>query len=258
LGLKKFEDRESGTGNRDRCGGAGKNMRLLKTIVGVLLIPFTYAVAKAFYSEISSISILSGALHIMERGVLVYLLFHVLVFRPVYLYVLGHEAVHVLATWLCGGRVESFNVTKAGGSVITSKTNVFIELSPYFVPLYTIMLAPIYFIFQKVNPVLFSLNINAIFLFLVGLTLAMHVVMTSEVLKVQQSDIAKSGFILSFVIIILLNLLVTLLVFCPFFSTISFVEFFEKAKENSQEIYMYIYDRILDLVREVMAMVDKG
>ena len=63
---------------------------------------------------------------------------HILVFKLTYLYTLGHEAIHVIATWLCGGHVTSFSVSKWGGNVSTSKTNFFIELSPYFVPIYTV------------------------------------------------------------------------------------------------------------------------
>ena len=102
--------------------------KIFKTLIGLCLLPAAIGTWQAFYSSISSLSLLSGALKILEMGILLYLLFHVIVIRPVYLYVLGHEFVHVIATWLCGGKVVSFNVTPAGGSVVTSKTNFFIEL----------------------------------------------------------------------------------------------------------------------------------
>ena len=98
-------------------------LKLFRTFLGIVLIPIAIGTGKAFYTAISDISIFSNVLFLLERGMLFYLLFHVFVIRPVYLYVLGHEFVHVLATWICGGKVVSFNVSPSGGNVVTSKTN---------------------------------------------------------------------------------------------------------------------------------------
>jgi len=173
----------------------------------------------------------------------------VFVIRPVYLYVLGHELIHVLATWLCGGRIDSFRVTPSGGSVTTSKTNMFIELSPYFVPIYTLLLGPI-FMFLRVSSFGFA-NLNSTFLFFLGITLAFHFVMTAEVLKMQQSDIAKSGVILSLVFIFVGNLVITMAVFCPFFGGISFLGFIKSGVSNSITLYTVIFNRIMELFQPI-------
>ena len=107
-------------------------LKLFKALIGILLLPVAIAAGKTFYLLISAIDPASNTLHILERGVLCYLLIHVLIMRPTYIYVLGHELVHVVATWLCGGRVVSFNVSPSGGNVATSKTNFFIECSRCF------------------------------------------------------------------------------------------------------------------------------
>ncbi|MBF0494595.1 MAG: hypothetical protein HQL28_05645 [Candidatus Omnitrophica bacterium] len=215
-------------------------MRFLKTLVGVLLIPLAIGVAKAFYGEISDVGEHNTFL-MMEHGVVSYALFHLLVMRPVYIYVLGHEFVHVLSTWVCGGRVESFRVTPQGGSVVTSKTNIFIELSPYFVPIYTMLLAPLFGILRLVYGDV--ADFNSTLLFLVGLTLAFHFIMTTEVLKMEQSDIAKSGAMLSLIFIFICNLVVIMAVFCPIFHSLSFAEFIKKSAFHSRDLYVGIYDR---------------
>ncbi|MGB2599034.1 MAG: hypothetical protein WBB86_04665 [Candidatus Omnitrophota bacterium] len=223
--------------------------KILKTIIGILLLPAAVGTAKAFYIFISGISVLSNSLHLLERGVLAYLLLHVLVMRPVYFYVLGHEFVHVLATWLCGGKVVSFNVTPSGGNVVTSKSNFFIELSPYFIPIYTLLMGLLFFVFRKM-----SLDIpymSAVFLFSVGVTLAFHFVMTTEVIKLQQSDIAKSGFIFSFVLIFIGNLIVITAVFSPIFESISFVSFLKSSFIYSKGIYQQLGDKVLEIARIV-------
>ncbi|MFC1480211.1 hypothetical protein ACFL5Y_02040 [Candidatus Omnitrophota bacterium] len=200
----------------------------------------------AFYRQISGIGSYSSVLHVLERGVLAYLLFHVLVIRPAYLYVLGHEFVHVLATWLCGGKIVSFNVTPSGGSVVTSKTNFFIELSPYFVPIYTILLGPTFLLLRasgKGSPIL-----SVVFVFLVGVTLAFHFVMTSEVIRLRQPDIVRSGLVFSLILIFICNLIITMAVFCPLFDDLSFVSFIKSSGSNSVEIYRVAYSKILTLV----------
>jgi len=221
--------------------------KLLKTLFGILLIPFAIGVGKAFYAQISNISILSGSLHIFERGILVYLLFHVIVMRPVFLYVLGHESVHVIATWLCGGKVVSFDVSPSGGNVVTSKTNFFIELSPYFIPLYTLILGLVY-MFMKMggNSIPYM---GIIFTFFVGVTLAFHFAMTAEVLKIKQPDIVRSGLIFSGIIIFIGNLMITMAVFTPLFASVSFLQFLKSSWNISAETYVFSYHKILEIIR---------
>jgi hypothetical protein len=224
-------------------------MKFLKTIIGIFLIPVVIGVGKSFYVNISGISIFSGTLHILEKGVLVYLVVHVMVFRPAYLYVLGHEFVHVIATWLCGGRVVSFNVRPSGGNVVTSKSNIFIELSPYFVPIYTIVLGLVFLVLKAVGQE--TPFMSEIFIFLVGLTLAFHFVMTSEVLRMEQPDIIKSGLIFSLIFILLCNLIITMAVVSPVFDGISFVDFIKEGIDNSKDIYVLIYEKALGFVNKI-------
>ncbi|MFH1877270.1 MAG: hypothetical protein ABH883_00475 [Candidatus Omnitrophota bacterium] len=219
-------------------------MRFIKTLLGVLLLPVLIATGKEFFRDISGIGLLSNTLHVLERGALVYLFFHVMIIRPVYIYVLGHEFVHALATWVCGGRVESFNVTPGGGNVVTSKTNFFIELSPYFVPIYTIFLGFIYFILRLMDKEIPFMS--TIFVFCVGVTMAFHFVMTSEILRIEQPDVLKSGFLFSLVIIFLANMLIIVAVFCPIFDNLSFVSFIKGSAAGSAELYREIYGRIVE------------
>ncbi|MDP8298670.1 MAG: hypothetical protein P9L88_02020 [Candidatus Tantalella remota] len=219
--------------------------KFFKTVIGILLIPIAIGTAKAFYSGIAGISIISGTLNLLERGVLAYLIFHVIILRPVYLYVLAHELVHVIATWLCGGRVVSFSVTPSGGNVVTSKTNFFIELSPYFVPLYTILLGVTFLVMRAMNQSFPHMSL--IFIFLVGFTLAFHFVMTSEVLRIEQPDIMKSGFIFSLVLILVGNLVITMAVFSPVFD-LSFVSFLKTSMAESVNIYQTAYTNTSEFV----------
>ena len=220
-------------------------LKIFRTLIGLLILPVAIGTAKAFGSAISDISFLNGVLHLLERGVLIYVLFHVLVLRPVYIYVLAHEFVHVIATWICGGKIVSFNVRPSGGNVVTSKTNFFIELSPYFVPLYTIIVGMIFAVIRATGkgPVFMS----EILLFLIGITLALHLVMTAEALRVQQPDIMKSGVIFSYALIFIGNLIVVIGVFSIIFADVNFMDFIRNAYSSSMEIYRAVYAKILIL-----------
>ena len=221
--------------------------RFFKTIIARVLLPVLIGTFKSFYTQITNISLFSDSFRLLENGVMVYLLFHIFIAKPVYMYVLGHEFVHVLATWLCGGKIVSFNVAPSGGSVVTSKTNFFIELSPYFVPMYTVLLGFIYFILSIAG--ISIPNKAYIFVFLVGVTLAFHFVMTSEVLRVEQPDILKSGFLFSLVVIFTLNLIVVVAFFTPLFGDVSFIKFIKKAAIGSWSIYGVWYERIISFAK---------
>lgn len=215
-------------------------VRIIRTIFGILLLPLAFAAGKAFFASISSISIYSDSLRLLERGALAYLVFHIFVWRPAYIYVWGHEFVHVIATWICGGKIQDFKVGPEGGGVITSKTNFFIELSPYFVPIYTLLLGPLYLGLK-----LFSVdipNLSEIFLFAIGVTLAFHFVMTSEVLRIQQPDILKSGYTFSFVLIFTGNIILTMLVFAPAFG-VSLPGFFVDLYTTGADCYRIAYEK---------------
>src|SRR3977135_2329591 len=72
-------------------------------------------------------------------GVFSYFAFQWAFFRPIRTYVFGHELTHAIATWMSGGKVKHFHVSKKGGHVKVSKSNAFIALAPYIIPLYSLL-----------------------------------------------------------------------------------------------------------------------
>ena len=119
---------------------------LIKFVIGIFSIPVAVGVTAAFYKNFILIKTLSGSLSLFFWGIASYTILHLLFYKPTYLYVLGHEAVHAGISWIFGGKVKSFKVSEEGGSVATDKSNTLIELSPYFVPIYAIIIAVIYFV----------------------------------------------------------------------------------------------------------------
>ncbi len=130
--------------------------------------------------------------------------------RTMWLYVLGHEFTHALAAMLAGGKVSSFQVSAKGGHVVTDRVNWWITLSPYFVPLYAILWMALWLTVDFYHPLK---EWQPVLYFGVGLLWSFHLTFTASMMHLKQTDLSSQGFIFSFVVIGLINLLMFLILF---------------------------------------------
>lgn len=207
----------------------------IKLIIAVLSIPLAFGISFAFYNNMILIKELAGSLKYFLWGIGSYVILHLLFYRPTYLYVFGHEAVHAGISWIFGGRIKAFKVSEKGGSVATDKSNVIVELSPYFIPIYAIIISVIYFVIAS------SYSINGtVFIFLIGFALAFHMVSTIEVMKIRQPDIVKSGYFFSIIMVYILNMAVISLIFGMLFPSFSIRKFFIDSWVLSKGVYVSV------------------
>jgi len=179
-----------------------------KVILAILLLPVCIGAGQTLWkvmrvcggADITLVPILAGA----ACWVAIYLLLP----KPMWIYVFGHELTHALWTWLFGGRVKKFKVTPDGGHVVVSKANSLIVLAPYFFPLYAAIVVAL---FSAGHLVWNWKNYLVWFHLLVGAAYSFHVTLTGHVLKTRQTDITSQGYLFSAVIIFLGNALVLLL-----------------------------------------------
>lgn len=223
-----------------------KIIKFLKFSIGILLVPAVIGAALALYSNLNILSSdgLSGAERIFLSGMLFYCVSHLFLFKPNYLYVLGHEMMHVIATWVCGGKVQSFKVSNSNGSVKTTKSNFFISLAPYFLPSYVIVFTLVYFILSLFFG---TEKFAAGFVFALGAAVSFHLIMTAEVMRKEQSDIFENGYVFSLVLIFLFNTIVLALVFSWLFEQVTIGSFFKEAYFISREIYVKIFTQLFSL-----------
>jgi len=215
--------------------------KILKIAAAILFFPVVIAVTKAFFLSLNNLGLLGANLFLVAGGFCAYPIFHIVFFKPMYIYTIGHEIVHVLATWISRGKVTSFHVSKNGGSVTTTKTNLFIRLSPYFVPIHVIALFLVYLVASRFY------NMSAFFnefLFLIGFTLSFHIFMTIEVMKLEQPDIARTGFLFSILFIYVTNVAITLLVLSFIFNEITFLPFTKNTFIFAKNIYLNIFGKL--------------
>jgi hypothetical protein len=145
-------------------------------------------------------------------GAAVWLVVFLLLPKPMWIYVVGHELTHAVWTWLFGGRVRQFKVGSKGGHVVVTKNNFLISLAPYFFPLYA---AFVVLLFVAGHLIWNWSGYQVWFHLLLGAAYSFHVTLTAHILRTRQSDITQHGFLFSAVVIFLGNIVV-LLVGLPF------------------------------------------
>ncbi|HAM73733.1 MAG TPA: hypothetical protein DCM86_19025 [Verrucomicrobiales bacterium] len=180
----------------------------MKAILGVLLLPLCIG----GISALSRVLVASGsAIHFwvaFAAGAACWISIYLLLPKPMWVYVFGHELTHVVWTWVFGGKVKRFRVSSRGGHVLITKSNSLIALAPYFFPIYAVMVVGVY----TAGHLIWGWAAYAIwFHLLLGAAYAFHVTLTFKALETEQSDITGQGFFFSAVVIVLGNVAVLLL-----------------------------------------------
>lgn len=122
-----------------------------------------------------------------------------------YMYTLGHELSHALAIVISGGHIYGFKATSdRGGYVKTEKSNLFIDLIPYFLPLWMLLWMLLIALVQYFFPFSFY---TQLFYYGVGFWWSLHLYKTFQGLLIQ-SDLSKNGLFFSALLVYLVNLLI--------------------------------------------------
>src|SRR6266540_1614944 len=108
----------------------------VKTIIAILLLPLCIGVTNALIMVLRASGGANTVWVPLLAGAACWLVIFLLLPKPMWVYVFGHELTHVLWTWLFGGRVRKFKATSEGGHVVITRNNFLITLAPYFFPLY--------------------------------------------------------------------------------------------------------------------------
>jgi len=212
--------------------------KILKILLVIALIPFVYSFSSSFYYELGHLNLHSKNQSLFIVGLVAYLGLHAAIYKPKYLYILGHELTHAVAVWILGGKVFGIKVSSKGGSVHTDRSSFFVSLAPYLFPFYTIVISLAYLLSSL------FLNLSHLapyFLFTVGFTLSFHIVMTVEFLKIKQPDIIKSGYVFSMLFIYIVNLNLLAVILSWVFSGFSLETFYTASINTGINFYQSIF-----------------
>ncbi len=179
----------------------------LKFILGFLLLPLC---AGAVPTLVRVVRASGGASEVwvpLGAGAACWVVVFVLLPKPMWIYVVGHELTHVVWSWLFGGKLKKFKATSQGGEVVITKSNFLVALAPYFFPLYAVLVVLIFLVGHLIWG---WARWTPGFHLLLGAAYAFHITLTWEILQTRQSDITGQGYLFSGVIIFLGNMLVLL------------------------------------------------
>jgi hypothetical protein len=182
-------------------------LKWIKLLIGLLLLPACVGAGWALWRVIQASEKADTIWVATLAGAICWLAIYLLLPKPMWFYVFGHELTHVLWTWLMGGRVKKFKTSSQGGHVVVTKNNFAIALAPYFFPVYAISVVALFAAGQLV----WNLSAYAVwFHLLLGTAYAFHLTLTWHILQESQSDITEQGYLFSAVVIFLGNILVLL------------------------------------------------
>lgn len=178
-----------------------------KTIIAVLLLPVCAGAALALWRVARACGSADTIWVAALSGAACWAVIYLLLPKPMWVYVFGHELTHALWTWLLGGSVRQFKASASGGHVVVTKTNFIIALAPYFFPLYAVLVVAA---FVAGHLIWDWRPYQVWFHLLLGASYGFHITLTWHVLKNSQSDIIDQGCLFSVVTIFLGNIAVLL------------------------------------------------
>ncbi|MDR1784784.1 MAG: hypothetical protein LBQ99_03545 [Endomicrobium sp.] len=221
-------------------------MRFLKNIFAFLLIP---AIGAAGYVLSKYLLCLVGFAKSQYApfwlGVVCYIIFQAAFYRPMRIYVFGHELSHAIVGILSGAKVKKFKVDKEFGSVVLTEDNVCIALAPYFFPIYTFAIIIIYIFLDWFVGIK---SFYGYFLFLIGFSIAFHIVLTVYVLVTQQPDLKIYGVFFSFIVIFAVNVVMfTVIAALVFPKEVNFKEISFQIFVNIRNVYKSMYNGALEV-----------
>lgn len=186
----------------DGLPNAARVPKWVKMLLAIVLLPACVGAGRALWLVIRASGGADTTWVPFLAGAACWLVVFVLLPKPMWIYVFGHELTHALWTWLFGGRVKRFKATANGGHVVVSKTNFLIALAPYFFPVYAVLVL----LGFGIGHWLWDWSaFRGWFHLLLGVAYAFHLTLTWHILQTRQTDITSQGWLFSAVIIFLGN-----------------------------------------------------
>src|SRR5215510_10299540 len=94
-----------------------------KTLVAIFLLPACVGAASALWKAVRASGSADTIWVATLSGAACWLAIYLLLPKPMWVYVLGHELTHAIWAWFFGAEIKNLRVTSSGGHVAVTKTN---------------------------------------------------------------------------------------------------------------------------------------
>jgi hypothetical protein len=225
--------------------------RIIKGVIACALIPPLVALIASIRQDLGSFYASGKSLAgWIDLGAISYIGMHLLLYKPVTLFKIQHQALSRIATWLFGSQVS----TSGSGNKDDSKHkdkgkkgkdkqdsgagggSTLLVLSPYLVPLYSILFCLGIWIAKRWTDVLW---IDAFAASIIGASLAMHWVMTADDLQQKRDRFTLEAYVISLCIIGIISSLLVCASMPLVVSSFSVPAVLSRTIQISSDIYVW-------------------
>ena len=219
--------------------------RAIKNLLGLILIPLVSCAVFSLYRVGEEFFKVGKNSLYFSIGIITYILIRfgtsklgssIMEFGEVFY----HELIHTVYSVMCLKGIKSFFASDTrGGEIETSKSNFIIDLSPYFFPIFAVLVS-------LIRPIVVQKYYEYLVL-CAGIGTGLHLSSVFHDLKVEQSDIDKNGVLFSFVIIFFLIMIFLGIIISLLNSGYaSILEFFDDFIKNCSYMMKFLTKKFID------------
>ncbi|MCA6069651.1 MAG: hypothetical protein LE180_00770 [Endomicrobium sp.] len=221
-------------------------MKFLRNTFAFLLIPAICAAGYTLVKKFLYFTVSAGSLYVpFWIGILCYIVFQIVFYKPMRTYIFGHELSHAIAGILSGAKIKKFKLGAESGSVVLTEDNIWITLAPYFFPIYTIAIIGIYVLLGWFTDIK---QFYSYYLFLIGFSISFHIALTMYILSIEQPDLKVYGTFFSYIAILTVNIIAfALIASSAFVDDIDIKDVWLHAYDNILKIYKFLYIGVLEI-----------
>jgi hypothetical protein len=196
---------------------SGKLFGIIKFILGLCFLPFVYSTTVSFLREFSQIG--KTFENYFWLGGITLVLIYFFVWEPGIVYSKGQRLLEFV-----------FNFFKP-----------LVKVAPYVLPVYAIILFVAY---ELLSLIIKSPWLIRYALFLLGLSMTLHIVYSAKTLRSKKNDFLKGNYIFGFSFIYTIDLMLLALFLNLIFEKFSFVSFFGSAFSLAKSIFFSVFKQL--------------
>jgi len=203
--------------SNDFSGLKEKSVSVIKLILGVALLPLIYSSSVAFVYQMSQIQ--KSCQNFFWLGALIFLIFFLFIWEPEIIYTGGHKLLEVIFSFF----------------------QPFVEVAPYVVPIYTII---VFMVFGLLSLAIQDNWLLEYCMFLAGFSIIMHIVFTSRALGSKKGDFLKADYVFGFSLVYIIDVMLLALLLSIVFKHFSFLSFSKSSFSAAGGIFHAVFKQI--------------